>query len=118
MPPVEMRFSRRLLFFLLTCPWLWWLGMSESHFRRRTDDGWGIAKLLPIVIVPLLTAGFTAFITVRVLEARLDLHIEQTNRRLDTLEQRTWEYRPYQNGDQSGGYGGTREARPAHPPFR
>jgi hypothetical protein len=77
-----------LLSYIQSCPWLWWLGMSESGLSRRAAiEGSIIAKLLPVVIVPLLTAVVTAYVTVQVLAARFDDFKTYIERRVDRIEQ-------------------------------
>jgi len=86
---------RELWEYLASFPWLWWLGMTTntSELRRRAGDANLIAKLLPVIVVPLLTAAVTAYVTVQVLKVQVEMYIENTDRRLQSIEQKLWEWR-------------------------
>jgi len=69
--------------------------MSENPvgLRRRAADGNILAKLVPVLIVPILTATATAYVTLQVLSTKMEMYMHQTDERLRNIEQRLWDMR-------------------------
>lgn len=94
-PPTDWMPLRQLWEYIASCPWLWWLGMSETPqgLRRRATDGNILAKLAPVIIVPILTAFVTAYVTLEVLKREMEMYMKRTDERLHNIEQRLWDMR-------------------------
>lgn len=62
--------------------------------------------MAPVIIVPILTASVTAYVTLQVLSAKMELYMHQTDERLRNIEQRLWDMRvpsiqtPHSHGDE------------------
>lgn len=69
--------------------------MSENPIglRRRATDASVLAKLIPVILVPVLTAAATAYVTLTVLEVKMEMYMRQTDERLRNIEQRLWDMR-------------------------